>query len=114
MDQDQVVSRFVKKVLGKFKPQAILLFGSRASGDQLLHSDYDFIVISDSFQNVAWLVRISVVVQLWTADENIDVIPYTPDEFAIKRFDTSIIRSAMKEAKLVYGKLDAAETRQVA
>ena len=114
MDQDQVVSRFVKKVVGKFKPQAILLFGSRARGDQLLHSDYDFIIISESFQNVPWLDRISAVVQLWTADENVDVIPYTPDEFSDKRIDASIIRSAMKEAQLVYGKLEAAKTRQVA
>ena len=78
MDQKAVLDKFIEKVGRKFKPQAILLFGSRARGDHLLHSDYDFIIISDRFANMRWLHRILSIVKLWEADENIDVLPYTP------------------------------------
>ena len=114
MDQEGVINRFVKKVVKQFSPQAILLFGSRARGDHLLHSDYDFIIISDKFAGVRWLHRIYAIVKLWEADENIDVLPYTPEEFAAKTVKSSIVRSAMKEAKLVYGELQAVETEKAA
>ncbi len=51
-----------------------------------------------------WLHRILAVVKLWEVDENIDVLPYTPEEFEDKRLNTSVVRAAMKDAKLIYGK----------
>ncbi len=105
MDQEQVIQRFVKKVVKQFSPQAILLFGSRARNDHFLHSDYDFIIISERFRDLHWLDRISAVVALWDADENIDIIPYTPEQFTERKRNSSTIRSAMKDARLVYGQL---------
>ncbi|QDU52156.1 nucleotidyltransferase domain-containing protein [Gimesia panareensis] len=104
MDQETAIKSFVEKAVQRFKPQAIYLFGSRARGDNLLHSDYDFIVVSKEFEKLKWLYRIYALVKFWKADENIDVLPYTPTEFEDKKINSSTVRSAMKDAKLVYGK----------
>ena len=45
-----------------------------------LHSDYDFIIVSDQFREMDWLDRISGIARLWEADDNIDIIPYTPKQ----------------------------------
>ena len=114
MDQKAVLDKFVKKVEKKFRPQAVLLFGSRAREDHLLQSDYDFIIVSDQFANVRWLHRILSVVKLWEADENIDVLPYTPEEFEDKRINASVVRSAMKDAKFIYGNLESTKAMKTA
>ena len=92
----------------------MLLFGSRARGDHLLHSDYDFIIVSDRFANMRWLHRIFSIVKLWEADESIDVLPYTPEEFEDKKINASVVRSAMKDAKLIYGKLESRKPMKAA
>lgn len=102
MDQEAAIHAFVEKIVQTFKPQAIYLFGSRARGDHLLHSDYDFIIVSEAFEKLKWLHRIYALVKFWKADEHIDVLPYTPAEFENKKVNSSTIRSAMKDARLIY------------
>ena len=105
MDQEQIIQEFASRVVKKFRPQAIILFGSRARGDHLLHSNYDFIILSDHFAGMPWLDRISAIVKLWATNERIDVIPYALEEFEDRKINSSTIRNALKDAKLVYGKM---------
>ena len=50
---------FVKKVKEKFRPAVIILFGSRARGEGLKHSDYDLVVVSPKFEGMPFLERLS-------------------------------------------------------
>ena len=58
---DPRVARFREEVLPclerAFEPQQVLIFGSRARGDALEHSDLDLILVSRDFEGVPWLDR---------------------------------------------------------
>jgi len=44
------IEEFLKRVRERFEPKLILLFGSRARGEELKKSDYDLIVVSEKFR----------------------------------------------------------------
>jgi predicted nucleotidyltransferase len=94
---DSKVKRFIKKLDADFRPVKIILFGSKARGDDWKRSDYDFIIVSPTFAGMHWLDRISRVIRLWESTSDIDVLPYTPEEFEDKKKNSSIVRMALKE-----------------
>ena len=99
MDKENYeVTSFLRKVKKEFNPEKIILFGSRARGDNFTYSDYDFIIIADSFKNIKWLDKISRLVRHWNLDKDIDVLPYTKKEFERKK-DFSIIKNALQHGK---------------
>jgi predicted nucleotidyltransferase len=87
----------------EFAPRKILLFGSRARGEDWKWSDYDFIIVSEGFRGMHWLERISRVVRLWDLPTDIDVLPYTLEEFEDKSVNSSTVRSALRDGKLLLG-----------
>jgi len=95
----------VSKILKKFYPDAIIiLFGSRARGDNLIDSDYDIIVVSKLFENVMFTDRATSVLKiLWRhgVREAIDVICYTPEEFEKKKKEISIVNEAIREGIII-------------
>lgn len=105
MDKKQFkeIDRFVSKVKIEFAPKKIILFGSRARGDDWTTSDYDFIIVSSKFEGMHWLNRISKITKLWDSLSDIDVLPYTPKEFQNKSKNSSTVRKALKEGKLIAG-----------
>jgi len=46
---DPLVQEFARCLKRKLDLDRLILFGSRARGDHLLASDYDFIVVSEAF-----------------------------------------------------------------
>lgn len=94
---DSKALKFVNKIKLKFKPAKVILFGSRARGDAWNYSDYDFIVVSDMFEKVHWLKRISALVGCWDLDRDIDVLPYTFKEFEEKKVSSSMVREAARK-----------------
>ena len=105
MDKREIrrIEPFLRRVKKEFSPQKILLFGSRAKGEDWKRSDYDFIIVSERFRGMHWLERISRVVRLWDLPTDIDVLPYTPEEFEDKSVNSSTVRSAIKDGKLLVG-----------
>ncbi|MBI5392340.1 nucleotidyltransferase domain-containing protein [Candidatus Woesearchaeota archaeon] len=91
------IKPFILKVNKEFKPTQIILFGSRARGNAWNRSDYDFIIVSEKFKSVHWLKRITKVVKLWDLNQDIDILPYTKEEFEEKKENSSTIRTAVKE-----------------
>jgi len=98
---DRTAKAFAAKIKKAHNPARVILFGSRAKGTELKHSDYDFIIVSDTFQDVHWLDRISQVLKHWKSEINIDVLPYTNKEFDQKRKGITIVAEAMKEGVVV-------------
>ncbi len=95
------IKLFVQKVQKQFSPAEIILFGSRAKGEEWKQSDYDFIIVSPKFKNVHWLQRITKLVKLWNLKIDVDLLPYTPEEFKLKKKQSSIVRSALKYGKVI-------------
>ncbi|HEX3013226.1 MAG TPA: nucleotidyltransferase domain-containing protein [Methanobacterium sp.] len=91
------INSFLHHVKKKFNPELVLLFGSRARNDYLKESDYDFIIVSRKFENIHFLKRIEQVLMFWDLDQDVDILPYTPEEFERKKYEIGIVNEALKE-----------------
>ena len=95
---DEVAVEFASMLRKSFNVQSVMLFGSRARGDNLASSDYDFIIISKDFEKMDFVDRIKEVFKRTGAFINADVLCYTPSEFNRKKSQVGTVRSAAKEA----------------
>jgi len=99
--EDRSLRAFLKKLKGRFSPEKIILFGSRARGDYLVDSDYDIMVISGAFQDLTFRERVIEVYKLLDEPLNVEVICLTPEEFERRRNELGIIGVAAQEGKVI-------------
>ena len=99
MDREttEIARRFIRKLMNRYTLHKVILFGSRARGDNLKTSDFDFIIVSPDFEEIHFLKRMSSIYEYW--DEHYDVEPlcYTPEEFEEKRKEIGIVSEAIRE-----------------
>lgn len=81
----------------KFKPEMILLFGSRARGDNLKESDIDLLLVSKEFEGVPFIERMALAYGMWDKKEDLEQICYTPSELGEMSERIGIVQSALKE-----------------
>jgi hypothetical protein len=89
--------KFLSRVKKKFKIEKALLFGSRARGDSLMHSDVDLILVSEDFKSYKFMDRMAEIIGEWDGAVDLEVICYTPQEFERKRKQIGIIQKAVEE-----------------
>jgi predicted nucleotidyltransferase len=103
---DKKVSYFLNKYLAKIKsiyaPEEIWLWGSRVYGHPDEYSDIDLIVVSKKFLGIKFTKRMYKFIESigLLTDRNtevVDVLCYTPDEFARKKEQISIVNDAIKK-----------------
>lgn len=98
---DERIERFRREALPtlieKYEPQRVLVFGSRARGEALKHSDLDVLVASDLFRDIPWLERAARVILDCDIRFAVELLCYTPDEFEGKREELGIVRTALAE-----------------
>jgi predicted nucleotidyltransferase len=97
------IENFLVQVKKKFNPELILLFGSRARDEHLKASDYDLLIVSESFQGVHFLERIYKLLEFWDYNWDVDILPYTPEEFHKKKNQIGIVNQAVKEGIILEG-----------
>jgi len=101
VDQDEKVARFRREVLPRlierYRPAHVILFGSRARGDALKDSDLDVLVVSDAFADVRWVDRMFRVYQDCDIRMGVELLCYTPDEYQRKLGELGIVRTASEE-----------------
>src|SRR3989344_2592083 len=100
-EENKELNHFIENVIENFSPCEIILFGSRAKGNSWEHSDYDFIIVSDSFEGISWLARISQLVKYWNLEQDVDLIPYTSKEFEYKKKNFSFIREVLEKSQIL-------------
>lgn len=93
------LDNFKKKLIKKYDPEKIILFGSRARGESLIESDIDLIIVSEKFKNIKWPIRLGKVAELWEGTIAIEPLCYTPEEFEKKKKQIGIVQQAIKEGK---------------
>ncbi len=86
----------IKKLLPDAK---VLLFGSRARNTPLKSSDIDLIVISEHFSDVAYIRRPQLILPIYKGFYHIDLLCYTPAEFAQKSKLKGVVSQAVIEGK---------------
>ena len=82
MTKEQLTDLFsdmIKKIEKRIRLHAFIIFGSRAKGNYLDHSDYDVLIIADFTKK--YLDRNDWVVHQTTPMVAIDVFCYTLEEF---------------------------------
>lgn len=100
---DKVVEGFIKRVRDRFDAEMILWFGSRAKGEALKTSDYDFLIVSKTFEGISFPQRMSMVYrEVIDLPASFDILCYTPEEFDRKKKKLSVVREALREGIIIF------------
>jgi predicted nucleotidyltransferase len=78
---DRKLTDFVEEVKRAYRPSVFLLFGSRARGEALAESDYDFLIVSSRFEGLALTDRATPIYRAWTLSQDLECLCLTPAEF---------------------------------
>lgn len=76
--------------------QALILFGSQATGQAGPESDVDVLVVSPAFRGKTHIGRASETWRCWELPHAVDFLCYTPEEFETLRGQVSIVREALE------------------
>lgn len=101
-DADAKITEAVRRIVQRFRPEKIILFGSRARGDALPDSDADLLVVMKVRGSRR---RKASEIDLALAGIGIpkDVILVTPDEFQRYRdIVGTVVYPAIREGKVLY------------
>ena len=101
---EKIIDQMVRRIVEKFHPDRVILFGSHARGSADSDSDVDLLVVmpvSDSKRSSQLDIRRA----LREIRAPVDVIVTTPEEFEWRREVVGTIEyPAVKEGKLVYAR----------
>lgn len=96
------IDRMVKRIVKKFQPERIILFGSQVRGDARPDSDVDLLVVM-SFEGSRFEKELEIDEVLWSIPVSADVIVTTPEEFAWRKDVVGTIEwPATHEGKVLY------------
>lgn len=95
------LKRFLKNLSKDFLIKKIILFGSRARGDEREDSDIDIIIISNDFENMSFFERGAAMYNYWDLKMPVDFICYTEEEFNTLRKKISIVKEALKNGIII-------------
>jgi len=77
---EQEIQRFMPLIEQHLKPERVVLFGSLATGETSTWSDIDLVIVQET--NKRFLDRIKDVIRLLQPRVGVDILVYTPAEFA--------------------------------
>ncbi len=99
---EELLSTAVSRLVDRFQPLRIILFGSRARGQARPDSDVDLLVVlphvGNKHQTLVSMLRV-----LADLPVPVDVIPTDPDELARRACVVgTVLHSAVLEGKVIY------------
>jgi len=98
-----IVNHLVDKLKSSYKPELIVLFGSRTGSTFDEDSDIDLLVVKDTKKRPLWR-RVEVRKKLST-EKPLDIIVYTPEEFEnLKKSGSVFIKDILNQGEVVYEK----------
>ncbi|MEX2120232.1 MAG: nucleotidyltransferase domain-containing protein [Pirellulales bacterium] len=100
------IGRMVKRIVSKFHPEKIILFGSHARGEAGPDSDVDLLVVM-TFEGSVVDKRLEIRQALHHFPMPLDVVVTSPDDFAWRKDVVGTIEwPASREGKVLYGRAD--------
>jgi uncharacterized protein len=101
---DALIQKMVRKIVRQFKPDQVILFGSRATGMARPDSDVDLLIVM-SVEGSPREKAIEIRVALHGMGVPKDIIVTTPEDFAWrKEINGTIERPASLEGKVLYAR----------
>lgn len=95
------VERFQKealpRIIPRFNPLRVVLFGSRITGRATEASDLDVIIISHDFKDIPFVKRMGEILKAARFRKHVDYFCYTPEEFERVKGASAIIEQALQE-----------------
>jgi len=88
---------FKSEVNSDFPVQKMILFGSRAKGKKGKDVDFDLVIVSEKFRRLNFIERSARMYDYWKLEYPADFLCYTPEEFARKKKQITIVREALLE-----------------
>ena len=102
--QDAMLAEIVRRIVEAVDPDKIILFGSRARGDNRPDSDFDLLVIKES-KETKHRRTVPILRSLWVIPAPVDVVWYTPDEFEDwSGIRTHLVGRVLREGQVVHEK----------
>lgn len=98
----EILSTMVDRIVGRFHPASIMLFGSQARGDTNESSDVDLLVVMNEVQDKR---RAAIAIRRLLVDIPIskDIVVTTPDEIDRRRSVVgNVIHEAFREGRVLY------------
>ena len=102
MASETVISVMVDRIIGRFQPSRVVLFGSRSRGDANARSDVDLLVV---MSNVPDKRRAAIEIRRSLGDLPVgkDIVVTTPDEIANRGHVVgTVLNAALREGTVVY------------
>ena len=102
MTTETVIETMVERIVARFQPARVLLFGSHARGTADRWSDVDLLVV---MEEVADKRRAAVEMRRALSDLPVskDIVVTTPEEIARRgKVIGSLLRAALRDAKVMY------------
>ena len=102
MTSEAIISTMVDRIVGRFQPSRVVLFGSQARGTAKEWSDVDLLVVMDNVPNKR---RVAVEIRESLGDLPIskDIVIATPDEITRRGHVVgTVLRAALREGTIVY------------
>ncbi len=102
MTSEAIISTMVDRIVGRFQPARVVLFGSQARGTAKEWSDVDLLVVMDNVPNKR---RVAVEIRRSLGDLPIskDIVIATPDEITRRGHVVgTVLRAALREGTIVY------------
>ena len=96
-------TKLIFNQLKKLKPEAIVLFGSTARGEEGKDSDLDILLIRQT--NKSFSDRVREVRSMVRTTRPLDIIVITPQEAKDLPKKNSFFSQVLKEGKLIYGRI---------
>ena len=102
MNADAITSTMVDRIVGRFQPARVVLFGSRARGSAGEWSDVDLLIV---MRNVADKRKAAIEIRRSLADMPVskDIIVATPEEIERRGHVVgTVLHAALREGTVLY------------
>jgi predicted nucleotidyltransferase len=101
---EAAIARMVQRIVRKFKPEQVILFGSHARGEAGPDSDVDLLVVMD-FEGSAFEMAVEIGAAIHDHRTPLDVIVARPADFAWRKEVVGTIEwPAAREGKVLYAR----------
>ena len=96
------IEKIKQRLVEKFHPQAIVLFGSYAWGQPKEESDIDMLVVKDSQQRSRQM-ELEAHKLLLDIDQSLDLFVYKPEDLKAK--SNAFFKRILSQGRVLYGQL---------
>jgi predicted nucleotidyltransferase len=91
----------IQQLIANYKPEKVILFGSRVTGNMHEDSDYDFLIVKET--TTRRLNRREEALRNTARTVPLDLIILTPEELdTLKRMNSQFIEEILSTGKVVY------------